>query len=531
MLEREFIAQSRLHCVPSGHQADIQVHRRNEESHLEARVTLNTSFNAGAIDSRIFSGFLEHLGRSIYGGVYDPDSDLSNDDGIRTDVAEAMTGMNMPYVRYPGGNFVSNYDWRDGVGPDRQPFPDFAWKTTDPNTFGTDEFMKWCDLVGTEPMMAVNLGTLGPTEAAALVEYCNLNTETRWAQARRDNGSPEPHNVKMWCLGNEMDGPWQAGHMPAEQYALKARNAARLMRGLDPSIELIAAGSSGRQMATYLEWDRTVLETCWDDIEFISAHRYSNNTANNTPEFLAEGVVIDSILDDYAGLIAYVKGVKQSSHDVHVSFDEWNVWYKERGGVAQDGKWGAAPSLLEEVYNLEDALVCAQYMNSFIRRADVVKVACLAQLVNVIAAVLTTPNGALKQSIYYPFALYSEHAKGISLTPVVDSPTYDASEHGEVQTIDASASFDEETGDLAMFLVNRSVDQDARVTIDLSDRVVTGAGDIQVMTGDDPKLANTWEQPDNVVPSAGVTELSDGVLTIDVPKLGMAVVSGITTKA
>ena len=362
---------------------------------MESRVVLNTSFNTGQIDPRIFSGFLEHVGRSIYEGVYDPESELSNEDGIRTDVAEAMTGMNMPYVRYPGGNFVSNYDWRDGVGPDRQPFPDFAWKTTDPNTFGTDEFMKWCKLVGTEPMMAVNLGTLGPAEAAALVEYCNLDTDTRWAQARRDNGSTEPHAVKMWCLGNEMDGPWQAGHMPAEQYALKARNAARLMRGLDSSIELIAAGSSGRQMDTYLEWDRTVLETCWDDIEFISAHRYSSNATDNTPEFLAEGVVIDSILDDYTGLIAYVKGMKQSDHNVYVSFDEWNVWYKARGGVTQDGQWGTSPALLEEVYNLEDALVCAQYMNSFIRRSDVVKVACLAQLVNVIAAVLTRPDSSL----------------------------------------------------------------------------------------------------------------------------------------
>ena len=497
---------------------------------MEAKVTLNTSFSAGQIDPRIFSGFLEHLGRSIYGGAYDPGNDLSNEDGSRLDVTDAMTGMNMPYVRYPGGNFVSNYDWRDGVGPSRQPFPDFAWKTTEPNTFGTDEFMKWCKIVGTEPMMAVNLGTLGPAEAAALVEYCNLDTDTRWAQERRANGYEAPHAGKMWCLGNEMDGPWQAGHVPADQYALKARNAAKLMKGLDPSIELIAAGSSGRQMPTYLEWDRTILEACWDDIEFISAHRYSTNAANNTPEFLAEGVVIDSILDDYTGVIAYVKGMKQSDHDVYISFDEWNVWYKERGGVSQDGQWKTGPALLEEVYNLEDALVCAQYMNSFIRRADVVKVACLAQIVNVIAAVLTRPDGILKQSIYYPFALYSEYAKGVSLTPAVDSPTYDAGERGEVQFIDASASYDDKTGDLALFLVNRSVDEDAQVTIDLSDRSITGAGSVQIMTGDDPKLANTWDEPNNVVPGIGNAELSGGVLTVDVPKLGMAVVSGVTTE-
>jgi alpha-N-arabinofuranosidase len=240
--------------------------------------------------------------------------------------------------------------------------------------------------------------------------------------------------------------------------------------------------------------------------------------------------VIDSILDDYAGLIAYVKGMKQSDHDVHVSFDEWNVWYKARGGVAQDGQWGTSPALLEEVYNLEDALVCAQYMNSFIRRADVVKVACLAQLVNVIAAVLTRPEGSLKQSIYYPFALYSKNATGISLTPAVIGPSYDAGERGEVNFIDASASFDVETGDMSLFLVNRSVDTDSTVTIDLSDRTIVGKGTVQIITGDDPKLANSWEQPESIVPAAGVSNLKNGVLTIEVPKLGMAVVSGVRTE-
>ncbi|MDP6666751.1 MAG: alpha-L-arabinofuranosidase C-terminal domain-containing protein [Dehalococcoidia bacterium] len=497
-----------------------------------ATVTLDTAFNAGPIDPRIFSGFLEHIGRAIYGGVYDPGNNLSDPDGFRLDVVEAMTGLNMPYVRYPGGNFVSNYDWRDGVGPDRVPFPDFAWRATEPNLFGTDEFMKWCKAVDTESMLAVNLGTLGPPEAAALVEYCNLDTNTRWANVRRENGSAAPHAVKMWCLGNEMDGPWQAGHIPADQYALKARNAARLMRGIDASIELVAAGSSGRQMPTYLEWDRTVLETCWDDIEFISAHRYSHNRDNDTPGFLAEGTVIDSVLDDYAGLIAYVKGVKQSRHDVYVSFDEWNVWYRERDGKNRDGDWQVGPTQVEEVYNLEDALVCAQYLNAFIRRADLVKVACLAQVVNVIAAVLTSPTGVLKQSIYYPSALYAGYAKGLSLTPVVESPLYDASDRSEVPYVDASASFDEATGNLSLFLVNRSVDEDVSMRIVLDDRSVTGPGTVHIVTGDDPKLANTWDQPNNVAPSEGKAETNDtGGLTVTVPKLGMAVVADVTTMA
>ncbi len=497
---------------------------------MEATVRLDTAYNAGQIDPRIFSGFLEHIGRSIYGGVYDPGNDLSDEDGMRLDVIEAMRGLNMPYVRYPGGNFVSNYDWRDGVGSERKPFPDFAWRATEPNTFGTDEFMKWCRKVGTEPMMAVNLGTLGPTEAAGLVEYCNLDTETHYAQQRRKNASQSPYDVKLWCLGNEMDGPWQAGHISAEQYALKARNAARLMRGMDPSIELVAAGSSGRHMPTYLEWDRTVLETCWDDIDFISAHRYSNNKENDTPGFLAEGVVIDNILNDYAGLLAYVKGLKKSSHDVYVSFDEWNVWYRERDGKNRDGGWQVGPVQVEEVYNLEDALVCAQYLNAFIRRADIVKMTCLAQIVNVIAAVLTGPDGTLKQSIYYPSALYAVAAKGLSLTPVVSAPLYDASDRERVPYVDASASYDEETGELAVFLVNRSVDEQVRVRIELDDRDVIRSGKVQTVTGDDPKLSNTWSNPNAVAPQDGHSSVDGRALVVELPALGMAVATGVETE-
>ena len=404
---------------------------------MKATVRLDIDRRAGEIDRRIFGGFLEHLGRAVYGGVYDPGSPLSDADGFRTDVAESLRALDMPCVRYPGGNFVSNYDWRDGVGPrEKRPSrPDFAWKSIEPNTFGVDEFVRWCRRIGTEPMMAVNLGTLGPREAADLVEYCNLDGGTHWSDARRANGSADPHAVKLWCLGNEMDGPWQAGHCPAPEYARKARQAARLMRGIDPSVELVLCGSSGRGMATYLEWDRTVLEQCWDEVEYISAHRYSGNREDDTAWFLAEGVEIDRILDDYAGLLAYVRGLKRSDKRVFVAFDEWNVWYKNHEA---DGGWAVGPSLLEEVYNLEDALVCA-HLNSFIRHADVVRIACLAQIVNVIA-------------------------------PVVDGPTYEAGARGEVPVLDVSASHDEETGAVSLFLVNRGTSQDLEVEIDLGGR-------------------------------------------------------------
>lgn len=497
---------------------------------MEASVRFDTNFNSGMIDRRIFSGFLEHLGRAIYGGVFDPDSPLSNENGFRTDVVQAMQHLQMPFVRYPGGNFVSNYDWRDGVGSERKGFPDFAWKATEPNLFGTDEFIHWSREVGTNPMLAVNLGTLGPSEAAALVEYCNLNTATHWAAERRRNGNLEPHNVKVWCLGNEMDGPWQAGHMPAEQYALKARNAARLMKGIDPTIELVAAGSSGRFMPTYMEWDRTVLETCWEDIDYVSAHRYANNTADDTPAYLSEGLVIDQILDDYSGLLSYVKALKKSKHDVYLSFDEWNVWYRERGGKNRDGDWQVGPTQLEEIYNLEDALVCAQFVNSFIRRADLVKIACLAQIVNVIAPILTSPDGLLYQSIYYPFQLYSQMTRGLSLTPSVMSETYEVEDIGEVPFLDVSASYDPEDGDIALFLVNRSIEQELHVNVEISDLLLIGAQNSKVLSGDSPKSANSWEQPDVLKVKDGKVSVEDRSLRLKVPRLGMVAVGGIKSR-
>ena len=490
---------------------------------MKAAVRLDLDHHVGEIDRRIFSGFVEHLGRAIYEGIFDPSSPRSNAHGFRTDVAAALRRLAMPYMRYPGGNFVSNYDWRDGVGPlDQRPVrADYAWKSIEPNTFGVDEFVKWCRWLDIEPMMAVNLGTLGPREAAELVEYCNLPGGTHWSDARQRNGSPNPHGVKLWCLGNEMDGPWQAGHRSAEEYAVKAQQAARLMKGIDPAIELVACGSSGRSMDTYMAWDRVVLETCWEDVGYISAHRYSRNTENDSAWFLGEGVEIDRILDDYAGLIAYVRGVKKSDKQVYVAFDEWNVWYKN---LVRDGEWAHAPHLLEEIYNLEDALVCAQYLNSFLRHVDFVKIACLAQIVNVIAPILTKRDGMLIQSIYYPFQLFAEHACGVSLNPIVDGPTYAAGARGEVPLLDVAASCDEQTESLSLFIVNRSLSEDVAVDVTVAGRRVGGRPSAVVLTGDDPKAYNSWEAPFVIKPGAGSTTVDpDGQLLLRAPALSLTV--------
>lgn len=476
---------------------------------LTATVTVDTQYHAGPVDPRLFSGFLEHLGRAVYEGVYDPGNPLSDRQGFRRDVLAALQPMRMPLVRYPGGNFVSCYDWRDGIGPraNRPARPDFAWKTLEPNAFGVDEMMAWCRKLGTMPMMAVNLGTLGVAEAAAQVEYCNLPGGTYWADRRVANGHREPYGIKTWCLGNEMDGPWQAGHVPADVYAQRADAASKQMKGLDPSLQTVICGSSGRGMSTYMSWDRQALEQAWDTVDFISVHRYSGNHRGDSAWFLGEGVEIDRIIEDYAGLLAYVRGLKRSPRRVHVSFDEWNVWYRAQQG---DGGWQKAPHLLEEVYNLEDALVCAQYLNSFIRHADTVKIACLAQIVNVIAPILTRRDGLVCQTIYHPFVMFANHASGLSLTPLVDSPRYTAGDRSDVPALDVSAVYDAEFGTLNLFLVNRDVRHDLSVTVHGADARATGVLGVETLTAADVKAANTFAQPDMVKPVAGAATVGRG---------------------
>lgn len=497
---------------------------------MHARLHLDTQHHVGPIDRRMFGGFLEHLGRAVYEGVYDPGNPLSDERGFRRDVLEALRPLAMPVMRYPGGNFVSCYNWKDGIGPrDRRPArPDYAWESIESNQFGTDEFMQWCKELGTEAMMAVNLGTGGTTEAAQLLEYCNMREGTYWSDLRRQHGHAEPYGISLWCLGNEMDGIWQAGHVPAEVYAQRAGQAGLLMKGLDRGIELVVCGSSHNKMRSYMEWDRTVLEYCWDYVDYLSAHRYSENKRGDSAWYLADGVEIDRTLEDYAALLGYVRAVKRSDKRVHLSFDEWNVWYRARQGDDAQGHWSTAPHLLEEHYNLEDALVCAQYLTGFLRHADVVKIACIAQIVNVIAPILTRPDGVLLQSIYHPFALFSRHATGNALTPVIDAPTYRAGERGDVPALDAAASHDNEANTVSIFLINRDQQREMVVDASLADRRFASVQGVHALGGGDVGAANTWETPHRVTPFQGDATLTDeGRLRVRVPAPGLTVVRAL----
>jgi alpha-N-arabinofuranosidase len=470
------------------------------------RVYLDSRRTIAPIDPNLFGSFLEHLGRAIYEGIYDPGSKLSDPNGFRTDVLEEVRRLGVPIIRYPGGNFVSGYNWLDGVGPkqDRPRVLDKAWNSVDNNQFGTNEFMAWCKLAGTSPLMGLNLGTGTAEQAAALVEYCNVDTGTLWSDLRRKHGIADPYKVQHWCLGNEMDGSWQIGHMTATEYGYKAADAARQMRYVDPSLTLIACGSSGPLMPTYLEWDREVLENCYEYVDGLSLHRYVGNTPKETggdsAKYFALNLTMDRQIAETASVCDMVRGHKRSPKKLWLSFDEWNVCYRACSGDAVNGHEQVAPPLLEEVYNLEDALLVGGIINTLLRNADRVKLACLAQLINVIAPIMTNANGLFEQTICYPYSWALQFAKGSVLNPVVESPTYDVPGMQAVPYLDAVSTYDKDAGKIAVFLFNRDLTKSHQVEIVWEDLTPSSVASSMVLTGDDLKAFNSFDAPKKVAP-------------------------------
>ena len=470
-----------------------------------SRVYVDSRRTIAPLDRNLFGSFLEHLGRAIHEGIYDPGSSLSDASGFRTDVMEQVKKLGVPLVRYPGGNFVSGYNWLDGVGPkqDRPMVLDKAWNTLENNQFGTNEFMSWCKAVGTKPLMGLNLGTGTPEKAAALVEYCNVERGTEWSDLRRKHGYPDAYHVEHWCLGNEMDGPWQIGHMTATEYGMKAQDAARQMRAVDPSLKLIACGSSGPLMPTYLEWDREVLEQCYPYVDGLSLHRYFGNTQEETggdgSKFVALNLTMDRQIEETLAVCDMVQGHQRSPKQLWLSFDEWNVWYRERTGDAVDGHRKQAPHLLEEVYNLEDALLVGGLVNSLLRHADRIKIACLAQLVNVIAPIMTNEKGLYLQTIYYPYSWGLQYAKGSVLNVMTQSPTYDVAGMGKVPYLDVVGT-QADDGTVSLFILNRDLSKPHSVEINWEGKAPGRVLAAQVLTGEDLKATNSFDAPRKVVP-------------------------------
>ena len=487
-----------------------------------ARVSIDTRRIISEVSPLLFSGFAEHMGRCFYDGIYDPASKHADANGLRRDVLAVLRELNLRAMRYPGGNFVSGYRWEDGVGPrDKRPRRrELAWQSIESNQFGTDEFIQFCREIKGEPMLAVNLGTGGIQDASNLVEYCNAPVGTQFSDMRAANGNAQPHGIKYWCLGNEMDGPWQIGHLNAVDYAKKAREAAKLMRLQDESIELVLCGSSSSNMPTYPEWDRLALEHCWDLVDYHSMHYYAGNREDDTPSYLALSATFEDYVDTMAGVLRYVKAKTRSKREVYLSWDEWNVWYRAREREHTRGNWTEAPHLIEEVYNLEDALVVAQWLNVFLRKADVLKIACIAQIVNVIAPILTRRDELLKQSIYYPLLAFSRAASGESLDLLVESPRYETSEYGDMPLLDVAATHDAAAGKGAIFIVNRSLSQSLPLEIVWQDAPPTSIASAQQLAGQDPKAANSWDQPNLLTPRGiGPPRVVDGKAEMLLPPL------------
>lgn len=508
------------------------------------RVTIDSGREISKIDPNLFGSFLEQLGRAIYEGIYDPKSKFADSNGFRTDVMKEIRDLGVPIVRWPGGNFVSGYHWLDGVGPkkDRPTVLDRAWNSLETNQFGTNEFIQWAHMVGTEPLFGLNFGTGTAEDAVSLLEYCNLPGGTKWSDLRRSHGFEKPHNVKYWCVGNEMDGTWQIGHMPAREYGLKAADAARQMRSVDPTIKLIACGSSGPFQPTYIDWDRTVLEESYDVVDGISLHHYWGNTEenfNDSQKYLAMNLAMDRQIEEITAVCDTVRAQKRSGKQLFLSFDEWNVWYRARSGDSTDGHGKYAQHLLEEPYNLEDAVLVGGLANSLIRHSDRVKVACLAQLVNVIAPIMTNENGILRHTIFYPYQWALKYAHGSSLSVVPEGPGYRvdtlgrpiesaglaAPGFGEVPYLDVVVTHEASKGTATLLIMNRDIQNEQELEINWHDLTPTKVLTFETMTGTDLKAGNTFEDPKKVIPQTLEHPKVGSRMTVKLPAKSYSVLS------
>lgn len=500
---------------------------------MPAPLVLDPRFRLGTIDRRLFGSFVEHLGRAVYGGIYEPGHPTADDDGYRRDVIDLVRELGVSVIRYPGGNFVSGFRWEDSVGPkeSRPRRLDLAWHSLETNQVGLHEFAAWAQKVNAELMYALNLGTRGIESAVDVVEYANIAGGTTLSDARRRNGREEPFGIRMWCLGNEMDGPWQLGHMPADDYGKLASRTAKALKQIDPGLELIACGSSHADMPTFGSWERAVLLHAYEDVDFVSCHAYYEELDGDAASFLASAVGMDRFIESVVATADAVRAELGSDRTMNISFDEWNVWYQSRWADQQRGHapdhWPHAPRLLEDSYSVLDAVVVGNLLMSLLRHADRVRAASLAQLVNVIAPIMTEPGGrAWRQTTFFPFALTSRLAVGDVLEVKFDSPTYESGKYGEVPVLDAVATHHAASGRTALFLVNRSLTSPMTLEADLS--ALGGLQIIEALTlADSDRYArNTLDDPERVQmqPNASAV-VSDQKLSIHLPAVSWSVVA------
>ncbi|MGW6484430.1 arabinosylfuranosidase ArfA [Streptomyces sp. NPDC055059] len=495
-----------------------------------ARFALDPAFTVGTVDPRLFGSFVEHLGRCVYTGIFEPDHPTADEAGLRQDVLELVRELGVTAIRYPGGNFVSGYKWEDSVGPaeERPRRLDLAWRTTESNRFGLSEYIAFLRKVGpqAEPMMAVNLGTRGVAEAIELQEYANHLAGTELSDRRIAHGDKDPFGIRLWCLGNEMDGPWQTGHKTAEEYGRLAAETARAMRQIDKDVELVACGSSGQGMDTFAEWEAKVLQDTYDLVDYISLHAYYEEHDGDRDSFLASAVDMESFIENVVATCDHVGARLKSKKKINLSFDEWNVWYMSRTNAEVSAlDWPEAPRLLEDVYSVTDAVVFGSLLIALLRHADRVTVACLAQLVNVIAPIMTEPGGAAwRQTTFFPFAQAARYGRGEVLDVRVSGPTYDTKRHGTADLLHATAVRAED-GTVTLFAVNRSQTESLPLEVTLHGMELGEVVEHSVLADADPDARNTLAEPERVAPHAGTgARLEDGTLKATLEPLSWNVI-------
>ncbi len=440
----------------------------------QAKMIIDKDFVIAPVDKRIYGSFIEHLGRAVYDGLYQPGNSLSNEDGFRTDVIQMVKELDVPIIRYPGGNFVSNFFWEDSVGPvnERPARLDLAWRSMEKNEVGVNEFTKWAKEVNSEVMMAVNLGTRGVADACNLLEYCNFEKGTKYSDMRIAHGVKNPHDIKVWCLGNEMDGPWQLGQKTMGEYGRLAYETAKAMKLIDPTIELVSCGSSAQDMPTFPKWESTTLEHTYDFVDYVSLHQYYGNRDNDSNDYLAQSDDMDDFIKTVIATCDYVKAKKRSKKTINLSFDEWNVWFHSNAtddDITKNHPWQVAPPMLEDIYTFEDALLVGLMLITLLRNADRVKMACMAQLVNVIAPIMTEAGGGIgwKQTIFYPFMQASKYGRGVVLNPLIKSPKHATAKHDEITDIESVVVYNEELEEATIFVVNRNLSEDISLDTDI----------------------------------------------------------------
>lgn len=496
----------------------------------DVKIIVNKAFTKGKIDKRIYGSFLEHLGRTIYSGIYEPENPCADENGFRTDVLKAVKDLGVTNIRYPGGNFISNYDWRDSVGPkEKRPKKlEIAWRVTETNEFGINEFMMWAQKANIEPIFTVNLGTKGVEDATAFVEYCNHSKGTTYSNLRIEHGFEKPYKIKTWCLGNEMDGDWQIGHKTAEEYGRIAHETAKAMKRVDPDIELVSCGSSLSTMESYPQWDATTLNHTYDLVDYVSLHQYYAGQDKGIYAFLAQSLDMERYIKSTAATCDYIKAKLRSDKTLNISFDEWGVWSKIPQDVTdsiEKNPWQVAPPFGEAIYSFQDSLLFSSMLMALMKNADRVKIACQSLLTNVSATIMTERGGGIwLQPIYYPFAHAANYGQGQVLDAIIDCPTYACEQFDNVPWLDTVIVYNDEAGEIVLFALNRSTDEALHVNCELQGFHAKEIIEHLTMECDDVNATNEFDHHRIEPHKNGKSVIKDGQLYAEINRLSWNVI-------